>query len=279
MSAATVDTYPCTYHRPGSPDSPITRLDELATTCSRLTRKPSWLRRRVSSSISVRSSKELLRRASSSLSVRSSKDRMNSDCVLVALEPDTAAFLAAHPDAFDANPTHDLRLTHLPEACVDSAEAVPTGNAGAAPSPRPAAPGASRLRGAWMPDGSHYEGYWRDGNAHGRGTCLFASGSRYVGSWELGKMHGSGIYYWFDGEVDIVAFCAGRPGSGVRFSAQRTSAWTLEDGDISAPLKLAEARAVAERLGLAVPPVENGVENGPTDHGPSKHTVEMSENL
>ena len=126
-----------------------------------------------------------------------------------------------------------------------------------------------------MPDGSRYEGYWRDHAAHGRGTCWFPSGSRYEGEWESGKMHGVGVYKWYDGEIDAVHFCEGRPGCGVRFSAQRTSAWALEDGAITSPLTLAEARARVDEMRVALPPVESR----PEDHGPSKHVVEMSENL
>ena len=45
------------------------------------------------------------------------------------------------------------------------------------------------------PDGSLYEGYWRDGKACGKGRLIHADGDVYVGSWKNDKADGFGIYF------------------------------------------------------------------------------------
>ena len=46
--------------------------------------------------------------------------------------------------------------------------------------------------GVWS--GSRYEGGFRDGKRHCRGTSTWAHGSRYDGQWRNGKPHGHGTY-------------------------------------------------------------------------------------
>jgi hypothetical protein len=44
------------------------------------------------------------------------------------------------------------------------------------------------------PFGDKYEGEWKEGKKHGKGTYSFASGSKYEGEWEEDKKHGKGTY-------------------------------------------------------------------------------------
>ena len=44
-------------------------------------------------------------------------------------------------------------------------------------------------------NGGGYEGEWKDGKKHGRGTVYFASGNRWEGKFRDGKAHGRGVYY------------------------------------------------------------------------------------
>ena len=47
---------------------------------------------------------------------------------------------------------------------------------------------------------SVYEGEYRDGKRHGRGTLTFASGARYEGEYRDGNRHGHGTYTFADGD-------------------------------------------------------------------------------
>ena len=42
------------------------------------------------------------------------------------------------------------------------------------------------------PDGSSYDGEWRQDQPHGRGVSRLADGSVYVGGWAGGQRHGRG---------------------------------------------------------------------------------------
>ena len=44
-----------------------------------------------------------------------------------------------------------------------------------------------------------YEGEFRDGKEHGRGTKTYSNGSRYEGDWRNGKKHGYGTETWASG--------------------------------------------------------------------------------
>lgn len=48
-------------------------------------------------------------------------------------------------------------------------------------------------------DGSRYEGQYRAGKRHGRGTFTWADGSRYEGDFLDGNFFGCGSYFWIDG--------------------------------------------------------------------------------
>eukprot|EP00026_Physarum_polycephalum_P003403 Phypoly_transcript_03414.p1 GENE.Phypoly_transcript_03414~~Phypoly_transcript_03414.p1 ORF type:complete len:520 (+),score=111.47 Phypoly_transcript_03414:218-1777(+) len=51
------------------------------------------------------------------------------------------------------------------------------------------------------PDGSVYEGEWRGGKAHGRGTLLYSTGDRYTGEWIATQKQGQGEFVYANGDV------------------------------------------------------------------------------
>eukprot|EP01028_Stygiella_incarcerata_P009245 TRINITY_DN4352_c0_g1_i2.p1 TRINITY_DN4352_c0_g1~~TRINITY_DN4352_c0_g1_i2.p1 ORF type:complete len:130 (-),score=29.09 TRINITY_DN4352_c0_g1_i2:224-613(-) len=50
-----------------------------------------------------------------------------------------------------------------------------------------------------LPDGSKYEGEWKDGKRNGKGMRTWLSGQKYEGEWKDGAMNGKGVYTWPDG--------------------------------------------------------------------------------
>jgi hypothetical protein len=51
------------------------------------------------------------------------------------------------------------------------------------------------------PDGSRYDGYWRNDRANGPGRLIHADGDVYQGDWEDDKAHGWGQYMHLDGST------------------------------------------------------------------------------
>ena len=49
------------------------------------------------------------------------------------------------------------------------------------------------------PDGSMYEGWWKDNKANGKGRLIHADGDVYDGMWLDDKAHGYGVYRHLDG--------------------------------------------------------------------------------
>lgn len=49
------------------------------------------------------------------------------------------------------------------------------------------------------PDGSMYEGWWRENKANGKGRLIHADGDVYDGMWLDDKAHGHGVYCHLDG--------------------------------------------------------------------------------
>jgi len=72
-------------------------------------------------------------------------------------------------------------------------------------------PNGSKYEGVWKddkqhghgifttPDGEICEGEWRDGIENGNGTKIYPSGSKYVGEWKNGNEHGQGTMTFPDG--------------------------------------------------------------------------------
>ena len=50
-----------------------------------------------------------------------------------------------------------------------------------------------------LPDGTSYEGNWKNNKQHGQGTLTCSNGSVYEGEWVDGKRHGQGTLTWPDG--------------------------------------------------------------------------------
>ena len=51
------------------------------------------------------------------------------------------------------------------------------------------------------PDGSLYQGQWRDGKANGKGRLIHSDGDIYQGEWKDDKAHGIGVYRHLDGAI------------------------------------------------------------------------------
>ena len=84
----------------------------------------------------------------------------------------------------------------------------------------------------------------------------FANGNSYEGEWAEGKRHGKGTDTYADGKVDVGCYEAGeKVGQGVRWSADRTKAWKLQDGGTSpwSRISLGKAAKIAARIGLPPP--------------------------
>jgi len=45
----------------------------------------------------------------------------------------------------------------------------------------------------------NYDGKYRKGMRHGRGTCVWPDGSKYTGMWKFNTMNGKGVYTNKDG--------------------------------------------------------------------------------
>jgi len=68
------------------------------------------------------------------------------------------------------------------------------------------------------PDGSIYEGEFRDKLYHGYGALVYANGDEYKGNFKEGEFNGEGIYKWEDGEYYQGEFLKGKKnGKGTYF--------------------------------------------------------------
>jgi len=130
-----------------------------------------------------------------------------------------------------------------------------------------------RARCTW-PQGAVYEGDWKDGKRNGTGTFTYADGAVYVGEYKDGKMNGKGTYTYADGAVFVgelkndkrhgtgtYTYKSGnvevgfyeqdkQKGRGVQLGASGKTAWLVMDGKVEREVSVAEARKVAEELGL-----------------------------
>ena len=77
----------------------------------------------------------------------------------------------------------------------------------------------------------------------------------YEGEWKADKKEGRGTYTYPDGRAEDGSYRAGADvGDGVQWSADRQTAWRLLDGEKQGEISLGEARELAARIGLPVPP-------------------------
>jgi len=105
------------------------------------------------------------------------------------------------------------------------------------------------------PDGSSYEGNFKNGKFEGNGSMIWADNDTYEGQFVAGKKEGHGTYRWADGDVYTGMWSAGsRMGAGtfsysdgrielgryrgdsdvgdvVMWSADRRQAWRMLNGE------------------------------------------------
>ena len=67
------------------------------------------------------------------------------------------------------------------------------------------------------PDGREYEGEWKNGKPHGKGTYKLPNGSKYTGEWKEGVLDGRGIYIEPSGLIDAGQFKGGTLWKGTHF--------------------------------------------------------------
>ncbi len=68
----------------------------------------------------------------------------------------------------------------------------------------------------FFPNGDRYEGKWLNGKQHGEGTYFFSNKDRYDGKWEVGEKHGQGTYFFSTGDSFMGQWKNGKPhGKGV----------------------------------------------------------------
>eukprot|EP00438_Fugacium_kawagutii_P033875 Skav201120 [mRNA] locus=scaffold185:476810:491022:- [translate_table: standard] len=80
-----------------------------------------------------------------------------------------------------------------PPVEASKSKAAPSPGAPAAPAPVVASDGDG-YNYKVFPDGSRYEGQWKDGLKHGKGRFIYPDGDVYDGEWQDGKAHGHGTY-------------------------------------------------------------------------------------
>jgi hypothetical protein len=49
-------------------------------------------------------------------------------------------------------------------------------------------------------NGDRYEGEWKNGERHGKGTMDYADGNKYTGTWVNGEKLGQGVFIWDNGD-------------------------------------------------------------------------------
>jgi hypothetical protein len=84
------------------------------------------------------------------------------------------------------------------------------------------------------PDGTTYEGEWKDNRRHGHGVWTRPDGTVYVGEWENDKPHGQGTLTWPTGKKFTGEWINGkRHGSGIEISPDGTKLYgEWEDGTL-----------------------------------------------
>ena len=89
-------------------------------------------------------------------------------------------------------------------------------------------------------NGGTYDGEWKAGKPHGRGTFVYPDGATYEGEYVKGQMQGPGTFYYPSGEVDVGLFKdSGAWGEVARWTADRGDAFKLFMGKARRPGQLA----------------------------------------
>ena len=89
-----------------------------------------------------------------------------------------------------------------------------------------------------------------------------SKGVIYDGGWKANKFDGLGTYTYLSGMSEVSRHVADRPvGVGVRWSADRETAWRLKDGEVQAEISPEEASALEARVSESTestPPLDCG---------------------
>jgi hypothetical protein len=101
-------------------------------------------------------------------------------------------------------------------------------------------------------NGDMYIGFWVSGIMNGTGRYYYASGQRFEGIFVDGKRQGKGKLQRTDGSLDVGVYINDvRRGIGVRWSADRTSAWKMFDGVVKKKITIPEAVAMDYDIDIA----------------------------
>ena len=98
-------------------------------------------------------------------------------------------------------------------------------------------------------NGSVYEGQWRAGKRHGQGKQTIATGEVYEGEYVADKRHGRARHTLADGRLVVSLYEAdAKVEQGVIWSADRASAWELQEGAEARSISLDEADQISQQI-------------------------------
>lgn len=132
----------------------------------------------------------------------------------------------------------------------------------------------------WFSNGDIYDGEWKDNKLHGKGLFRHANGDmfkgehknslrdghgtfsqpnevEFEGEWKGGLKHGKGVFRWANGELDVCEMEENMLMKGVRWSADRLTAWSLvqvRETLIMSEIDLDEAKEIASQVGFSEAP-------------------------
>jgi hypothetical protein len=101
----------------------------------------------------------------------------------------------------------------------------------------------------YFSNGDMYVGRWESDTMMGFGRYYYCSGQRFEGNFSNGKRHGKGKLQRVDGELDIYRYEMDvRSVQGVRWSPDRTKAWSLVSGKVKKQLSVVDAVSLVYEL-------------------------------
>ena len=113
-------------------------------------------------------------------------------------------------------------------------------------------------------EGDVYDGAWTAGLRSGKGKYSFSNGNYFEGEYQFGERHGVGTFHYVTGEAEVSRYIEGREsGWGAIWSADRQTAWRLDEGSADGTISLDEAESIAHGLGLTVPGVSVVTDSSP----------------
>lgn len=112
----------------------------------------------------------------------------------------------------------------------------------------------------YFSNGDMYTGNFSSGVMEGFGRYYYASGQRFEGNFSRGHRRGKGKLQRTDGSLDVGVYDKDvRTGPGVRWSADRTQAWSMLDGLVKKKISVAEAVAMDYDIDAAVQALDDGM--------------------